>query len=269
METETMIESQWFSSTNPHEMLAFLKGNKPTGLAGVLSWFGLGKSKVSARKLQLFACACCRRIWPLLIDERSRQAVEKAELYADGLIDRRTFRQAVEAARAATMAMVRPRAMVGGWLAAAQARATEGVALAFEAADPADEAATWGKEAVRAWSTQAPTTEPIHPTQRPRISYPPINPEGAWIAEGSAQCELLRDLIGNPFRALVLPPSVRTPQAVARAKTIYQDYAFTDLPQLAEVLEQTGCNNPEILQHCRANKEHARGCWVVDFILGK
>ena len=45
-----MTESQWFSSTNPHEMLAFLKENKSHGLASVLGWFGLRTSKTSARK---------------------------------------------------------------------------------------------------------------------------------------------------------------------------------------------------------------------------
>ncbi len=53
------------------------------------------------------------------------------------------------------------------------------------------------------------------------------------------------------------------------AQAIYDDRAFDRLPILADALEDAGCDNQEILDHCRSNGEHVRGCWVVDLILGK
>jgi hypothetical protein len=38
---------------------------------------------------------------------------------------------------------------------------------------------------------------------------------------------------------------------------------------LADAFEDAGCDNAGILAHCRSHPEHARGCWVVDLILGK
>jgi hypothetical protein len=266
MEAEAMTQAQWFSSTDPHEMLAFLKEMRPKGL---LSWLGLRKSKVSERKLQLFACACCRRIWPLLADDRSRQAIETTELYADGLASRSTFHKGVQAARAASLQSVRPRVMMGEWLAAAQARAAEAVACTLEADDPADEAATWGKEAVRAWAAQSQATNIGDPLHMPWLPYQAMSPEAAWIAEGIAQCELLRDLVANPFQPLALHPSWRSGPAVDLAKTIIQDHAYSAVAELAGVLEKAGCDNPDILRHCRETKDHARGCWALDFVLGR
>jgi hypothetical protein len=41
------------------------------------------------------------------------------------------------------------------------------------------------------------------------------------------------------------------------------------MPILADALEEAGCDNVDILAHCRGGGEHVRGCWVVDLLLGK
>ncbi len=58
-----------------------------------------------------------------------------------------------------------------------------------------------------------------------------------------------------------------TVQKIARG--IYDDRAFDRMPILADALEEAGCTDIEILNHCRQPGEHFRGCWVVDLLLGK
>ena len=55
----------------------------------------------------------------------------------------------------------------------------------------------------------------------------------------------------------------------AIARTIYDQRRFGDMPVLADALEDAGCQDDAILDHCRQASDHARGCWVVDLILGK
>ena len=41
------------------------------------------------------------------------------------------------------------------------------------------------------------------------------------------------------------------------------------MPILGDVLEEAGCDNEDLLSHCRSQAEHVRGCWLVDAILAK
>ena len=90
-----------------------------------------------------------------------------------------------------------------------------------------------------------------------------------WNAEQGSQADLLRDIFGNPFRPVTLNPAWRTGNVTALAQSIYDDRAFDRMPILADALEDAGCDNADILNHCRQPGEHVRGCWVVDLVLGK
>jgi hypothetical protein len=61
----------------------------------------------------------------------------------------------------------------------------------------------------------------------------------------------------------------RTSALVALARAIYDLRCWQDLPVLADALEEVGCQDSDLLAHCRGSQPHARGCWAVDLILRK
>jgi hypothetical protein len=86
------------------------------------------------------------------------------------------------------------------------------------------------------------------------------------------QLALLHDIMGNPFRRVVVDASWRSwndGAVVELAREIYEERAFDRLPLLGDLLEAAGCADADILGHCRTPGEHARGCWVVDLLLDK
>jgi hypothetical protein len=90
-----------------------------------------------------------------------------------------------------------------------------------------------------------------------------------WHAELGAICALIRDIFGNPFQPVALAAAQRGAPVVKLARTIYDENAFDRMPLLGDALRKAGCDNDAILDHCRDPKQiHARGCWVVDLVLG-
>jgi hypothetical protein len=85
--------------------------------------------------------------------------------------------------------------------------------------------------------------------------------------------EWLRCIFGNPFRPPRPVPTavlVWNDGTIRRiAQGIYDDAAFNRLPILADALLDAGCDDEELIQHCRSAGPHVRGCWAVDLILGK
>ena len=248
-----MTEAEWLACTDPGPMLEFLKG------------------KAGDRKLRLFACACCRRIWHLLVDEAVQQAVEVAEQSAEDLVRAEALRQACVCAEAAYR-MRRKLAdqtscLVEGfhayWTASAIADASRVAWLT--AMDLADLSARGLDLPELVALLSAGTKQPEHGGD---IS--------ACDAEKSVQSNLLRDIVGNPFRPCILDTVWRTPTVNNLATAAYNERSLPSgeldparLAVLADALEQAGCNNEEILNHCRQPGVHVRGCWVVDLVLGK
>jgi len=97
-----------------------------------------------------------------------------------------------------------------------------------------------------------------------RLDDPP-----ATTAEHREQAALVRCLFGNPFRPRPVCGAWLTSEVRALAEAIYAKRAFDRMPLLGDALEAAGGTNADLIEHCRSDREHARGCWVVDLLLGK
>jgi hypothetical protein len=240
-------------------MLAFLQG------------------KVSERKLRLFGCACCRRMEHLLDDRVVAEAIAAAEACADGRTDAQEMTwvaQSLQPIASAVERMYWPgqkglpseRDSSGDAIGRERPLAVARLALLdaiWTVAGPsAARALTAGRQTIRARAALAEAE-----------SVGGLDAWSAWraaeTAEAIAQCGLVRDLLGNPFRSVSSIALDRIEAVGGLAQSIYEHRRFAEMPALADALEQAGCRETEILTHCRQEKEHARGCWVLDLILGK
>jgi hypothetical protein len=194
----------------------------------------------SDRKLRLFGCACCRSIWDLLVDDRSRNAITSAEALADQLISSTQHEKL--------------RQQFLDYYGREERRYQIYCdAVGFAAADPP-----------RIWRVPHYAAAAVAFHTKGNSTHPK-----AIAAERAIQASFLRDIFGNPFRPVALDPAWLTSTVVALAKGIYEERAFDRMPILADALQDAGCDYDDLLGHCRGPGPHVRGCWVVDLVLGK
>ena len=213
-----MTEAEWLQSPKPYPMLGFLHG------------------KMDARRMRLFACACCRQVWPVLRDARSRKAVRKLEEFADDLANTRLRRDAYNIANAAYSAM------------------------------------PYGRDGISAAACTAVCATYPDPFVCVLGNFDAALSESRGMNTAAIQqleADLLRDIFGDLFRPITFASEWRTETTVLLARRMYEKCDFSAMPILADALQDAGCDNDEVLNHCRADRVHARGCWVVDAVLGK
>jgi hypothetical protein len=248
-----MTEQEWRDCPDPNLMLESLRG------------------KASERKLPLFALVCCRWVSGLLNEPTTYRlhpeawaAIRALSECADGRID------------AAELSSVRDRLpqqqeypeVPPSEFAWRALRAALGADVWMSARDAAHN--VLGYE----WATS------LGANRDP-------DPRFEELARAS-QNAVLRDLFGPlPFRALPVPAAVLAwgggaVRQLARAcydkRGIGADhpsrYPFlgvldADMLVLGDALEEAGCTDAEVLEHCRKPGTHVQGCWVVDLLLGK
>jgi hypothetical protein len=226
-----MTEAEWFNCADADELLGWV----------------VYHGRQSDRLRALFLAACVAPLRPILADPRLRGAESTLEKFAEGACD---FDRLTDECREA------------------------GYALASILDDPNEQ--RWFHAQVAAAEAVAAA---LHPESYEHLEYVIERCRRAielfrddvsrrWVRY--QQAAFVRDIFGNPFRPVAFAAEWRSDTALSLAKHIYESRDFEQMPILADALQDAGCDNADVLNHCRdTSLTHVRGCWVVDLVLGK
>jgi hypothetical protein len=187
------------------------------------------EGRFSRRKRRLLGCATARQVEHLLREPSTHELISLCERYADRLVSRRQVQDAF-------------RRMV--W-------------------EPASYQEWNIRDLAKGFSTP-------HGGDPALDHFPEARGNGRLIRDWA---DVMRDFYGpTPFRRVRLEPAwlaANDGAVPTLARAIYDEGRWTDLPILGDALEEAGCDDADLLGHCRGGGRHYRGCWVVDLILNK
>jgi hypothetical protein len=197
------------------------------------------------RRFRLFACGCSRHAALKWTGESGATFIEIAEKYADGQATKEEVNRQRESVRSLLGSFRRHEQEGRSWYSIITQLASE--------------------------SFTAMSANGVYFTCKTIKAFE-RGPDGSHIQEGRGFANIIRDIFGNPFRPSTIDPAWLTwnNRTVPKlAQTIYDDRRYDIMPILGDALEDAGCNDEQMLEHCRGPGPHVRGCWVVDLILGK
>jgi hypothetical protein len=206
--------------------------------------------RMSARKLRLFACACCRGIGDLL-DDRTRAALATFERSADGLAGPAELTAARDAAFSAADA-------------GAMDDLHDGRAGAHPAYCVAELADRWSIGSAALCASRVAAAVGC-------VGVGDDWPQG----QQERQCALLRCAFGNPFRPVTFDSAWLAGPVSGLAEAAYTERILPSgeldparLAVLADALEDNSAG-ADVLAHLRGPGPHVRGCWVIDLCTGR
>lgn len=230
-----MTEAEWLKCEDPRLMLNSLQ------------------DRTSAKRLFQFAAFCWRRGSRFLEDEKSLRGVEALESLAKGMsLEDTGLAYTEDGAFLITLKDINCGIGISPepeFAAAAASSSVEAVAIA-EQAEAGDRLALVA------------------------AMVGPVNSEFQHAGRGlsillRSYVPIVREFFGNPFRPIDLRPCWRTSTVFALLRGMCDNDDFSSMPMLGDALEDAGCDDAGILQHCRSGGPHVRGCWVIEMLLGE
>jgi hypothetical protein len=228
-----MTEQEWLACTDPFAMLDHLPG------------------RPSDRKRLLFVVACWRDAWNLIPDPKSREAVHLLEQYAE-----------TTPANDTEVILKQLEIEQGLW-----ERVWHQDNGAFQSQPPWDENTTAIAATILVTGATTEASQDagraVTEAERAVAHAESLGLLPAWRSQTARHAALLRHLFGNPLKTQPAPD--HWPSTVLQlAEALYngQDCSFA----LHDALLEDG--HPELAEHFR-EKDHPKGCGVLDVILGQ
>ena len=232
-----MDELQWESETDPFVLLDFLYPVR-----------GLDSTEQQTRSSRLYLLGCARQAWDRL-PPVGRALVE----FSERLVDRQQLDQEL---RRTAQAMAEELTHCRGEPAAIAEIERK---MKSNGLMPSSPSVLVPPSDSETWSAVA------HLVYFP---FAGVTPHYRRVAPAFQSVELIREVFG-PFRRIRFDPEWLDSNVVCLARGIAAERDFSPMPVLADALQDAGCENPYILEHCRGPHEHIRGCWVIEGILNR
>jgi len=234
-----------------------------------------------AREKRLIACACIRLLWPLLTEALGRECVRAAEQLADGLITLSEFQQRRMGFRKLEMYM--PHYARTMHLKVVSSNAEDAITQVVHAVS---EYTPKHKQTI---NLKPKVLECIRCITGPMPMYhnftPAIKYDSNFGDEELCTCghvyyrhfDSYDDMqpVGCKYcncRSGFFPQRYALWEGntvLNMANDIYIHLSWDRMPILGDALEEAGCTEKSVLDHCRQPGQHGRGCWVVDAITNR
>lgn len=247
-----MTAADWQTHTDPLEMLA-----------GLYPMRSHGSTTPQTRPCRAYLFACARARWDRL-PESARALVALGELASEERHRWARLRGELEAAADALRNGDGPPA-APGWFADLRADPPGPFVL------PALEHLAARGRYVPDLARPEPALEPGEWTGLARLVFLPFQqfvPQFRWVPPELHSAALLRETHGQVLARAEFAAHWVTDTAKALARDMHERQTFAAMPILADALQDAGCDDPFVLEHCRGPGPHARGCWVLDQVLG-
>jgi len=214
--------------------------------------------RLSPRRQRLLAAGFCRAVTHLFEFPDLSAALAVVEGYADGLAAAAELDKAKQNCRVlALKANEAYKRRVDGGLSGTDEEVRRDLAWAVSfAAGGLFQVADVG-------------TRVAHVAVQARAGAGLLQPVAVTAEQAHVMRGVVWDVVGNPFRPVVFEPAWHTDTVGALARQMYESREFGAMPILADALQDAGCDNADVLTHCRHESVHVRGCWVLDGVLGK